>query len=274
MYRIELAPGEETVFRTIEELAIGVRNGLVTPRCRIYHNASQKWLPIEFHPHYKKALALPASRVAEAVAPKPAGRPRIDTVSFAVKPPVTRPDSAPIAEPTAEAQTAAPKPTGTEPPERQIRKRLPIGRAQAMGPRVELPEPSAAPHRVGELRTSEQPATEPPIAEQPKAVQPSVSRARNRRRPCSRLPGIRRWTRSCLIPIDRPLITPCARSPGRDSVRRDTCAGTSCAGAAGARASLPPVVGGGPTLAGGCHRGASSRGAPGRVQAEPRVRGA
>ena len=102
MYRIELAPGEETVFRTIEELAIGVRNGLVTPRCRIYHNASQKWLPIEFHPHYKKALALPASRVAEAVAPKPAGRPRIDTVSFAVRPAVTRPGSAPVAEPTAE----------------------------------------------------------------------------------------------------------------------------------------------------------------------------
>ena len=56
MYRIELAPGEETVFRTIEELAVAVRNGLVTTRCRIYHNASQKWLPIEFHPHYKKAL--------------------------------------------------------------------------------------------------------------------------------------------------------------------------------------------------------------------------
>ncbi len=79
MYRIELAPGEETVFRTIEELAIGVRNGLVTPRCRIYHNATQKWLPIEFHPHYKQALALPASRAVEtapsrAAAPKPASR--------------------------------------------------------------------------------------------------------------------------------------------------------------------------------------------------------
>lgn len=57
MYRIEIAPGEETVFRTLEEMAIGVRSGLVTPRSRIYHSASQKWLPIEFHPHYKKALA-------------------------------------------------------------------------------------------------------------------------------------------------------------------------------------------------------------------------
>ena len=53
MYRIEVAPGEETVFRTIEELAIGIRNGVITHRSRIYHAASQKWLPIGLHPHYK-----------------------------------------------------------------------------------------------------------------------------------------------------------------------------------------------------------------------------
>ncbi|HUF34603.1 MAG TPA: hypothetical protein VMN37_01575 [Gemmatimonadales bacterium] len=58
MYRIEVSTGEETVFRTIDELATGIRNGLITPRSRIYHGASQKWLPIEFHPHYKKALDL------------------------------------------------------------------------------------------------------------------------------------------------------------------------------------------------------------------------
>jgi hypothetical protein len=61
MYRIELASGEETVFRTIEELATAIRNGVVNTRARIYHNASQKWLPIEFHPHYKKALEIPAA---------------------------------------------------------------------------------------------------------------------------------------------------------------------------------------------------------------------
>ncbi len=68
MYRIELKPGEETVFRTIEELATGIRNGLVTPRARIFHNASQKWLPIEFHPHYKKALTMPATKSGETPA--------------------------------------------------------------------------------------------------------------------------------------------------------------------------------------------------------------
>src|SRR6476661_4964306 len=58
MYRIELVPGEVTVFRTIEELATGVRNGVITSKARIYHGASDKWLPIEFHPHYKQALEL------------------------------------------------------------------------------------------------------------------------------------------------------------------------------------------------------------------------
>jgi hypothetical protein len=73
MYRIEIKPGEENVFRTIEELATAIRNGLVTPRARIFHNASQKWLPIEFHPHYKKALQLPKTNSGEspAVSVKP-----------------------------------------------------------------------------------------------------------------------------------------------------------------------------------------------------------
>ena len=73
MYRIELAPGEVTVFRTIEELAIGVRNGVITSRARIYHNASQKWLPIEFHPHYKKALELLATRRRRPRGPEATG---------------------------------------------------------------------------------------------------------------------------------------------------------------------------------------------------------
>src|ERR1044071_3607587 len=84
MYRIEVKPGEENVFRTIEELATAIRNGLVTPKSRIFHNASQKWLPIEFHPPYKKALQLPKTNSGEqpAVAvssptPKPQQSPKI-----------------------------------------------------------------------------------------------------------------------------------------------------------------------------------------------------
>jgi hypothetical protein len=81
MYRIEVAPGEETVFRTLDELAVAVRTGVVTSRARIYHNASQKWLPIEFHPHYKHALKLPPNRHDAPAARTPE---RAESLSFAV----------------------------------------------------------------------------------------------------------------------------------------------------------------------------------------------
>jgi hypothetical protein len=64
MYRIELSPGEETVFRSIEELAVAIKRGVVTARARIYHNASNKWLPIQFHPHYKAAVAMQLTKAA------------------------------------------------------------------------------------------------------------------------------------------------------------------------------------------------------------------
>ena len=70
MYRIELSPGEETVFRSIEELAVAIKRGVVTPRARIFHNASNKWLPIQFHPHYKTALSMPLSQAALVAGPQ------------------------------------------------------------------------------------------------------------------------------------------------------------------------------------------------------------
>ncbi|HYF38591.1 MAG TPA: hypothetical protein VD930_02800 [Gemmatimonadales bacterium] len=69
MYRIELSPGEETVFRSIEELAVAIKRGVVTPRARIYHSASSKWLPIQFHPHYKAALSMPLTQSALVAGP-------------------------------------------------------------------------------------------------------------------------------------------------------------------------------------------------------------
>jgi len=98
MYRIELAPGEVTVFRTIEELAIGVRNGFITSRARIYHNASQKWLPIEFHPHYKQALESPAAHTIEVPVPRPVERPRAELPSFMRTPAAPAAPATPVAE--------------------------------------------------------------------------------------------------------------------------------------------------------------------------------
>lgn len=192
MYRIELAPGEETVFRTIEELAIGVRNGLVTPRCRIYHNASQKWLPIEFHPHYKKALAIPAARLAEAAASRPAEKPRFDKLSFVVAPsaqPALEDSAEPVDEkavetgvkPAAEPGAAEPasadpvaakssagkrvvEPTAAEPP---AAKRTQLERVRAPRP---LAGQSNAEHRVAARQTvhrAEKVTGQHPVASKP-----------------------------------------------------------------------------------------------------------
>jgi hypothetical protein len=100
MYRIEVAPGEETVFRTIEELAVGIRNGLVTQRSRIYHNASQKWLPIGLHPHYKKALEMRAastshSPTTSATPTPPHAKPRFEDARTTAEHPLPSPTPAP-----------------------------------------------------------------------------------------------------------------------------------------------------------------------------------
>lgn len=103
MYRIEVASGEETVFRTVDELATGIRNGLITPRSRIYHQASQKWLPIEFHPHYKKALDVVTG-----------GAPVID-LGPPVWPPQASARRSPVPAPEPRLASPAPKPPASPP---------------------------------------------------------------------------------------------------------------------------------------------------------------
>jgi hypothetical protein len=113
MYRIELSPGEETVFRSIEELAVAIKRGVVTPRARIYHNASNKWLPIQFHPHYKVAVSMPLTQAALVAGPpvKPLATLSLDQPQDP-EPPV------PIAPP-------APRMQAPSPAEQPVRKRRP-----------------------------------------------------------------------------------------------------------------------------------------------------
>lgn len=53
MYRIRLTTGEEAVFRTVEELALAVRSGVVSPKAEVFHNVANRWLPVELHPDYQ-----------------------------------------------------------------------------------------------------------------------------------------------------------------------------------------------------------------------------
>jgi hypothetical protein len=150
MYRIEIAPGEETVLRTIEELATAIRNGLVTPRSRIYHSASQKWLPIEFHPHYKKALALPERpKSAPVSTPLPGPLPSFAIKREAPRPP--EPPPAPAPAPQAPIAEAPPRPRPSIP--------LPAAAENLPFIEVEIPPRMAAP--------KPEPAPPPPPAPAP-----------------------------------------------------------------------------------------------------------
>ncbi|MFL5403198.1 MAG: hypothetical protein ACJ8BF_10320 [Gemmatimonadales bacterium] len=101
MYRIELSPGEQTAFRSIEELAVAIRRGVVKPHARIWHNASSKWLPIQFHPHYKIAASMPLTS-ADLVAGPPVKKLELLTLGEAMDPP------APPPRPAAEAKQPVP----------------------------------------------------------------------------------------------------------------------------------------------------------------------
>ena len=177
MYRIEIGPGEETVLRTLEELATAIRNGLVTPRSRIYHNASQKWLPIEFHPHYKKALALPERpKSAPTISPMPGPVP-----DFAMKREAARAPEppAPKPEPVA-AQARQPRPSRPSIPLPAAAENLPyinVEEPPVEEPKVETPPPEPVPAPVAAAPVLPDPvALEPALAVDafPSMVQPTV----------------------------------------------------------------------------------------------------
>jgi hypothetical protein len=117
MYRIELSPGDETVFRSIEELAVAIKRGVVTPRARIFHKASNQWLPIQFHPHYKVAVSMPLTQAALV-----AGPPVKPLSSLTLEEPQDPEPRAPIAPPPARIHSTPP----SEQPVR--RKRAPAER--------------------------------------------------------------------------------------------------------------------------------------------------
>ncbi|MEP6571296.1 MAG: hypothetical protein ABJD11_01330 [Gemmatimonadota bacterium] len=55
MYRIRLGSGEQTVFKSVEELALGLQSGTVDPAAQVFDRDSSRWMPIEQHPDYAAA---------------------------------------------------------------------------------------------------------------------------------------------------------------------------------------------------------------------------
>jgi hypothetical protein len=195
MYRIEVKPGEETVFRTIEELSTGIRNGFITSRARIYHAASQKWLPIEFHPHYKKALDGNFTPSAAAPQPSLTAMPA-PTFSFpgatapqspppAAEPPAAEP--AHIPEPDeAAASLVVPPPTAASPRRARAETPAPAALTAAQSPLLAMhaavhrakrePEPETGPvERYSPVAVLEAPRSAPAPAPAPEVVLPNIT---------------------------------------------------------------------------------------------------
>ncbi|HEY9015310.1 MAG TPA: hypothetical protein VIM84_09635, partial [Gemmatimonadales bacterium] len=130
MYRIELSPGDETVFRSIEELAVAIKRGVVTSRARIYHSAGDRWLPIQFHPHYKIAVSMELTNAALVAGPavKPLStlsleqpaEPELPEPMLAIAPQPVKPAATPKKK-TAGSGSSAKRSRRTTKPRRQLR---------------------------------------------------------------------------------------------------------------------------------------------------------
>lgn len=70
MYIVELRPGKEELYRTVDELSAAIRRGDVTWQSRIYHLAALRWISITLHPHFRKIAgerrAAPPERLPRA----------------------------------------------------------------------------------------------------------------------------------------------------------------------------------------------------------------
>jgi hypothetical protein len=177
MYRIEFEPGDVGVFRGVEEVATAIKSGVITARARIYHQASDKWLPIEFHPHYRKALEMVAKGPIPAP-PSPAPAPAPVLAAFQAAIQAAQPEPA-------EPELSDPEPVAPEPIEPELE---PV----ALAPEVVEPEMAESePEPEPEL----EPETEPISVSPPPEFVFAAARSREIR----------------FIPLEPP--TPLSRTP-------------------------------------------------------------
>jgi hypothetical protein len=143
MYRIELGPDDIGVFRSIEELATAIKTGVITSKARIYHSASDKWLPIEFHPHFKKAREMAAGPVP----PAPPTPPRMNSAAVRVRTPLPAPSPVaglPLIDVSPTPAPHLPEPPSPE-PEPAVVPAPPVMEAPGSVALVALPAEPAAP---------------------------------------------------------------------------------------------------------------------------------
>lgn len=64
MYLVELRPGKEELYRSVDELAAAIRRGDVDMHSRIFHRATSKWISITLHPQFRAIAAADTPNVA------------------------------------------------------------------------------------------------------------------------------------------------------------------------------------------------------------------
>jgi hypothetical protein len=88
MFRLRSKSGDESVFRTPEEIRSALLSGFVTPDAQIWDAALKGWVPLLEHPLYQQIAAAPPGRKSSSVKSPPSG-------STKAMPPVTPPSSSP-----------------------------------------------------------------------------------------------------------------------------------------------------------------------------------
>ena len=57
MFVVEQGSGKNKGYATAGELGAAIRRGELGPQAKIYHRATDRWLPITVHPEYRRAAA-------------------------------------------------------------------------------------------------------------------------------------------------------------------------------------------------------------------------
>lgn len=70
MYLVEIETGREAIYDSVKALGAAIRRGEVGPHARIFHRTSSSWIPITFHPEYRKVAAALANEPLPPLARK------------------------------------------------------------------------------------------------------------------------------------------------------------------------------------------------------------
>lgn len=110
MFRLRSKSGDESVFRTPEEIRAALLSGFVTPDAQIWDAELKGWVPLLEHALYQQIAAAPGGRKSSSVKAPPAGG-TPTTAKPVQKLVIRRPG-----EPAAPTPPPAPKPPAPKPP--------------------------------------------------------------------------------------------------------------------------------------------------------------